>query len=545
MNAISRKWQNRRQRQRRSATRQPRRGSVLFVVLVVIALLTLAVYQFSGVMLIENKSSLLYGRRVQARAFAESGVEVAAAMLGERQLMTAETAASVNIYHNPEVFGAILMQGDESKPARARGRYAVVSPAENDPDSKTVRFGLADESGKLNVNTLLKMTGDDDQGRIKAVDILIDATGMDEDTAEAILDWIDKDDETIYSTLEEDEYEGYLPKNGPLESLDELLLIPGVTPNLLFGADANRNGIIDADEFEATITGELPEGVHPLGWSAFLTVHSRETNLRLNGDKKLYLNEGILTDLYDGIVEEFSENTDYQVNFDPEELAQFIVAFRMYGPSNLSEDEQAAQEMASSSGGSSQGRQQVQQATQKIAKSVFGAAANGGMVTRGGMDLSGGANVTVNSIYDLIDAEVEVEIDGAMQTLTSPFSSENMTDYLPELLDRLTMTQDDFIEGRVNVNQTRKEILRGLINAAFSLSATDSDADTVNPIAPDAGEVENIVETIMASKMIDSEGKPLANVIAARQSTAWLVADGHVSLAQMRMLDRFLTTRGD
>ena len=87
-------------------------------------------------------------------------------------------------------------------------------------------------------------------------------------------------------------------------------------------------------------------------------------------------------------------------------------------------------------------------------------------------------------------------------------------------------------------------------NAAFSLSATDSDADTDtpetgNPIAPDAGGVDNIVETIMASKMIDSEGKPLANVIAARQSTAWLVADGHVSLAQMRMLDRFLTTRGD
>ena len=35
----------------------------------------------------------------------------------------------------------------------------------------------------------------------------------------------------------------YAPRNGPLGSIEELLLVRGVTPALLFGADLNRNGV--------------------------------------------------------------------------------------------------------------------------------------------------------------------------------------------------------------------------------------------------------------------------------------------------------------
>ena len=42
-------------------------------------------------------------------------------------------------------------------------------------------------------------------------------------------------------------YSGLTPpyhcKNGPLDSLEEMLLIKGVTPQLLFGNDKNRNGV--------------------------------------------------------------------------------------------------------------------------------------------------------------------------------------------------------------------------------------------------------------------------------------------------------------
>jgi len=42
-------------------------------------------------------------------------------------------------------------------------------------------------------------------------------------------------------------------KSGPYDSLNELLLVRGVTPELLFGKDKNRNGVIDPDEAERAI----------------------------------------------------------------------------------------------------------------------------------------------------------------------------------------------------------------------------------------------------------------------------------------------------
>src|SRR5262245_41943976 len=59
-------------------------GSVLLVVLVVIALLALGAYTFSEFMIIEAEATSAYGREVQARAAADSGVEMAASLLSKR-----------------------------------------------------------------------------------------------------------------------------------------------------------------------------------------------------------------------------------------------------------------------------------------------------------------------------------------------------------------------------------------------------------------------------------------------------------------------------
>lgn len=508
-----------------------RRGSVLFVVLVVITLLTLAAYQFSETMTIEHTASSMYGRRVQSRAFADSGVEVIAGELANRQVLTADAAADVNLYHNPTLFGGYLLSGLESGAPRSRGRFSVVSPVESDERSRSIRFGLADESAKLNLNTLLNITGKGEEGREKAYYILIEIPGMTEDTAEAILDWVDEDDETTLGTTEEELF-GFPAKNGPFESLDELLLLPGVTPSLLFGSDANRNGIIDEDELDTLNDGDE---FHPLGWSAFLTVHSRESNKRLeDGEPRLNVNERLLTELYDQLEEEFAEDA----TFDAEEVARFIVAYRMNGPSNIEdESELAAQGLATDSssgqsGSSAGGSDELRKVAQGAAKALVGAASNDGMVTRGGMDLSGGAKFTINSIYDLIDAEVEVEIDGAMQTLKSPFTSDDMTSYLPPLLDRLSTTGDEFIEGRINVNQARPEVIAAVIKS-------------IDGFVEDPALAETLAATIVAEKMIGDDGMPLTNVMADHESTAWLVASGHVTLQQMRQLDRYFTTRGD
>ncbi|MFQ5735062.1 MAG: general secretion pathway protein GspK, partial [Planctomycetaceae bacterium] len=324
----------------RPETASSRRGSILYVVLVIVALLTLAAYQFSEIMVTERTATDLYGRRVQARAFSDSGVEAAAAMLGEQQLITSDNVADVNLYHNPGVFGAVLMQGTDTDKPRARGRYAVLAPVESDADAKTVRFGLADESGKLNLNTLLTVIGDDgddEEADPRARNVLLALPGMTSEMADAILDWLDEDDE-VREFGAELEYYGrydYEPANGPLESIDELLLIRPdlITPQLVFGFDTNRNGILDGAEIAAA--EENSDG-HPLGWNAFLTIHSRESNLKLSGDPKTDLNNGDLAGLYDEIV----ENTEIG---NAEDVAKFIVAYRMYGPKDTENNQPAGQ----------------------------------------------------------------------------------------------------------------------------------------------------------------------------------------------------------
>ena len=65
--------------------------------------------------------------------------------------------------------------------------------------------------------------------------------GMTLEISEAIFDWIDDDDEARTNGAENEYYQALAPpyecKNAPLETLDELLLIRGITPQILFGED--------------------------------------------------------------------------------------------------------------------------------------------------------------------------------------------------------------------------------------------------------------------------------------------------------------------
>ena len=59
-----------------------------------------------------------------------------------------------------------------------------------------------------------------------------------------------------YSTV------GYSCKNGPLDTIEELLQVRGMTPELLFGADLNRNGVIDASQIKQSIAFADDGGDH-------------------------------------------------------------------------------------------------------------------------------------------------------------------------------------------------------------------------------------------------------------------------------------------
>lgn len=490
-----------------------KRGSTLIVVLVVIVLLSLGVYTFTETMVMEREATAMAARDAQARAFAESGIEYAAAILG-----LPDENISANVYHNPQAFAGVMqIQGPS---ARSTGRFTLVAPVETDPTSTQMRFGLMDESGKLNINVVATL----DIEEIEQRQMLMYLPGMTENVADAILDFIDADDEMREFGAESDVYQTkpvpYDAKNGPLDSLDELLLVEGVIPAMLYGEDANHNGLLDANEndADASLPFDNADGLLDPGWQAFLTCYSRERNTRADGSARIDINQTLLTELYDELAAELGKD-----------VATFVVAFRLNGATNVPQLEGVSSGVASS--GSQQADSAIQGIAQGIAKQVL--RGSEGTVTRGGMDLSSGGSYKFASLYELVGAEVEATIDGAKATLQSPWPADpsGLATTLPPLFDTLAISTAETIEGRINVNQARREVLYGIPN-----------------MPPE------VADAIANSQQVGGNGEPLADQVAVRGTTGWLLINGIVTdsadgtltaISQMRLLDKYITARGD
>ena len=516
-----------------------RTGSALIMVLVVIVMLTLGAYTFSELMITEYAASSTYGELVQSEAWAESGVEYVTTLL------TPDGGGFDNdLYDNPELFQLALSE---------TGGFAIVATREDTTSNSSgsqatnsgLRMGLTDECAKLNINVLALFNPEQGVGR----DLLMGLPNMTEEVADAMLDWIDADDEPREYGAEAESYTQVVPRNGPIDNLQELLLVYGLDPQLMYGEDGNRNGILDPNENDADLS--LPfdneDGVLDLGWAAFLTTTSLEGNFRhsydLFGEDRIFLNEPLLTDLYDTLEEEYGEET-----------AQFVTAYRLAGPKQEGGETQGPGAPGSGAPGSggpdggdpetagedtetetapqenplngfeseatTTGDAATDEALQKAAENVAGALFSGDddPVTRGGMDLSPGASTDIRSIFDLIDAEVEVEIDGRPTTLVSPWTSDPglLQEQLPLLMDALTVTDQTQIKGRLNINQARPEVLLGIPD-----------------IPPD------LPDLIVATRA------NLAGDVTQLSTSGWLLIQGIVDLETMRLLDGFITTRGD
>jgi hypothetical protein len=482
-----------------------RRGTILVVVLVVLVMLTLAAYNYSQFMMTEMEAAAMQAADVQARVLADSGAEYVAVLLANRGQPGYE-----NLHNNVSLFQGVGVS--DSPNARARGRFTIIAPLEHDSESAAVRYGLIDESGKLNLNMIVKLGLEDDDARW----LLLGLPGMTEEVADAILDFIDSDDTTRQYGAESEYYENlnpsYSAKNGPLETLDELLLVKGVTPELLYGEDANRNGLLDPNENDADASPpyDNADGYLQLGWHAFLTVNSREANLRADGTARIDVNNGLLTDLYDQLEEEFGEDA-----------AKFVIGYRIAGPKDKppEESETSGTGLIASSSSRQQLEQQQNQLLQGAASAIGEVLASGtGTVTRGGIDLSKGGQTQIKSLWELIGSRCDVTVNGVQTTLDSPWPADagSLPSVLPTLVDALSTTSDEFIEGRININQARREVLIGLPNMT-----------------------ETLADAIVAGQQIDPEA------YSARATTGWLFTDGLVDIWGMREFDRYLTARGD
>src|SRR5690606_37035843 len=117
--------------------------------------------------------------------------------------------------------------------------------------------------------------------------------GMTPEIAAAIVDWRDEDSEVEPGGAESETYSlknpPYECKNGPFETVEELRLVHGVTWELLYGEDVNRNGVLDANENDGdrSYPPDNGDGVLQFGLLEYVTVYSRIPNTGESGQPRI------------------------------------------------------------------------------------------------------------------------------------------------------------------------------------------------------------------------------------------------------------------
>lgn len=185
------------------------------------------------------------GDLVQARYLALAGVERAKAALSDdlRQRRRANRHFSAQLENAPKLFKNIRF---------GPGRYSVLNPSSTAPD----QFGVQDESGRLDLNSA-------------STNELLRLPGMTLDVAAAIVDWRDPDSLAGPGGAEADFYLSrnppILPRNGPFQTLRELLMVRGVT-SARFKSEPSRPG-----------------------WDAWLGIHANAPNVTASGEERIDL----------------------------------------------------------------------------------------------------------------------------------------------------------------------------------------------------------------------------------------------------------------
>ncbi len=474
---------------------------IIVVVLIVVALLSLAAYTFAQLMVTHYGASTLSGRQLQCRAIVESGAEAVRYYLMQDDAARDEAGGHFN---NPSYFQTIpvLMHQDAAQCAN----FTVLVPNIDDTGNLAgVRYGLEDESARLNINALVEIDKlQENAGR----DLLLGLPGMTEDVADAILDWMDSDDEAREYGVESDYYQGLSPaygaKNGPLDTVEELLLVRGVTPQLLFGSDTNRNGMVDASEMSpssgigATMPGattiapsasatDSSLGSMDRGWSGYLTLYSQEKNVTSQGLPRIDLNMDDLEALHESLSAALNED-----------WATFIILYRQNGPydgTEAGEDIATVGDLDFSKEGGTKLGQVLDLIGKKVQVPAAGAAGAGG----GGGGGGGGEGTVVGPVFGETIAEMMV--------------------YMPLLMDNVAVVTNPTIPGRININQAPRALLVGI-----------------------PGIEETVVDEILSQRVMEPTSDDEA---VARQHETWLMTAGIVTLDEMKLLSPFVCGGGD
>jgi type II secretory pathway component PulK len=233
-------------------------GSVLVIVmLIAFGLIAMALY-FANSMTMELRASDNRASGLAAEQAIEGGARYVTSML--------TTYATNGAVPDPSEYLAEAVPVGDSKVPEENAHFWLIG---RDPDSTAPSseptFRLVDEASKLDLNA----------SWLTADMLATNLPGMTYDFAEAIMEWRDTNGGSSslnYSQL------GYLPKQGPFETVGELRLVYGATMDELAGDDLNRNGVLDANEVDQNGNGQADPGA-----MEYFTVYSRQPNTHSDG----------------------------------------------------------------------------------------------------------------------------------------------------------------------------------------------------------------------------------------------------------------------
>ena len=243
-------------------------ASILVGVLWCLALLAVVVIGVLHTARLDLVVGKNFGDQIQAHYLALAGVEKAKALL---YLDSRERSRSRR-NHSGELFDSPLQFRDV---AYGRGHFRVFRRGHSDEGGGVI-YGISDEESRLNLNTVTT----NELGKLR---------GMTPDIVAALLDWRDGDNVATPGGAEAEYYSTLkppgLPRNGPLLTTRELMMVRGVTPELFLGETRNRNGAYVGGDDE---TGDNPGvALEDEGLSGIVTVDSAVRNVSAGGQDRI------------------------------------------------------------------------------------------------------------------------------------------------------------------------------------------------------------------------------------------------------------------
>jgi len=230
------------------------RGIALMAVLWVLVLLIALATEFAFSMKMEVNTTRNYKEDTESYYLSKAGLNLALAELfkeasfhsihGEYGWITGNIASAKNESTpspGQEEPDAEQTPGQEELEAEeAVQDFDIVNRTDIELENGSITYTIRDENGKISINSASKNT----------LDKLLQFSGVEDKIerstiSDSILDWIDTDKNHRLNGAEDDYYRtqnpSYYAKNGPIETIDELLKIRGVTEEILYGSKESND----------------------------------------------------------------------------------------------------------------------------------------------------------------------------------------------------------------------------------------------------------------------------------------------------------------